>query len=145
MTSPDAPRADKPRFNRKLLWSAVALIAAACAFAAAYILLSPKPVQGAKAIAIAVTTAAGETTRFDLRTDCATLRGALEEARLIEGDESEYGLFVRKVNGVVADANKQEWWCFTKGGETMTTGVDATHIADGDSYEIVCKTGYDQY
>ena len=46
------------------------------------------------------------------------------------------------VNGIAADDSKQEWWCFTKGGEEMMTGVDTTPIADGDAFEITLTEGY---
>ena len=37
---------------------------------------------------------------------------------------------------------KEEWWCFTKDGEDVMTGVDSTPVADGDHFEITLKTGY---
>lgn len=49
---------------------------------------------------------------------------------------------VTTVNGVTADSSLEEWWCFTKGGETLNTGVDSTPIADGDHFEITLTTGY---
>ena len=36
----------------------------------------------------------------------------------------------------------QEWWCFSKGGEDLSTGVDTTPIADGDTFEATLKTGW---
>ena len=70
------------------------------------------------------------------------LRGALEQEALIAGEESDYGLFVKTVDGVTADDANQEWWCFTKGGEMLETGVDSTPIADGDTFEITLTQGY---
>ena len=70
------------------------------------------------------------------------LRGALEQAALIAGEEGEYGLFVKTVDGVTANDANQEWWCFTKGGETLEAGVDSTPIADGDTFEITLTQGY---
>ena len=70
------------------------------------------------------------------------LRQALEEQKLVEGEESQYGLYVKTVNGVTADDAKEEWWCFTKDGEDVMTGVDSTPVADGDHFEITLKTGY---
>ena len=72
----------------------------------------------------------------------AVLRQALEEQKLVEGEESQYGLYVKTVNGVTADEAKEEWWCFTKDGEDVMTGVDSTPVADGDHFEITLKTGY---
>ena len=57
---------------------------------------------------------------------------------LIDGDESEYGLYVKKVNGITADYEKDKsYWAFYKDGEYMQTGVDSTEIADGEHYELV--------
>ena len=79
---------------------------------------------------------------FHISTDAEFLRGALEEQKLIQGEESQYGLFVTTVNGVTADESQQQWWCFTKGGEALMTGVDSTPIANGDAFEITLTTGY---
>lgn len=79
-------------------------------------------------------------TKFELDTDAEFLRGALEEENLIKGSESDYGLFVTEVNGVAADDSLRQWWCFTKGGETLMTGVDSTPVADGDTFEITLST-----
>jgi hypothetical protein len=79
---------------------------------------------------------------FDLVTTEETLGAALLANGLIEGTEGDYGLFVTTVNGRKADDAKQEWWCFTKGGEMMMTGVDSTEIADGDAYECTLTVGW---
>ena len=75
-----------------------------------------------------------------INTDAENLRGALEG--LIDGDESAYGLMVYTVDGETADWDRdQSWWCLTKGGEWMDTGVDDTLIADGDAYEFTYTIG----
>lgn len=79
---------------------------------------------------------------FDLVTTEETLGAALLANGLIAGTDSEYGLFVTTVNGRAADDANQEWWCFTKGGEMMMTGVDSTEIADGDAYECTLTVGW---
>ena len=38
--------------------------------------------------------------------------------------------------------DNQEWWCFTKGGEMLMTGVDDTMIADGEQYEATFTVGW---
>ena len=90
----------------------------------------------------ATVVANGEEEAFTIHTDEEYLRGALESIDLIAGEESEYGLFVTTVNGITADDANQEWWCFTKGGESLNTGVDSTPIADGDAFEITLTVGY---
>lgn len=79
---------------------------------------------------------------FEIATDKENLRQALEDEGLIKGEESEFGLFVKTVDGETADDSKQEWWCLTKGGETWNNGVDSTEIADGDAFEFTLTTGY---
>ena len=80
---------------------------------------------------------------FEASTEGNSLRDALESVEgLVKGDDGQYGLFVTEVAGVVADSAKQQWWCFTRGGETLFTGVDDTAIADGETYEITLTTGY---
>ena len=124
----------KQPLNKKLLAGAVALIAAVAVLAAVYFGTRPAASAGEKTITVTVA-AHGEEEAFTIETDEEYLRGALESIDLIEGSESEYGLFA-------ADDSKQEWWCFTKGGEEMMTGVDTTPIADGDAFEITLTEGY---
>ena len=102
----------------------------------------PAAQAGAKAIVLEVVHGDGSSKDFPIRTDAENLRGALEEQKLIEGTESEYGLYVLTVDGETADEGAQQWWCFTKGGEMLMTGVDDTMIADGESYEITLTTGW---
>lgn len=105
------------------------------------VLRKPATQKGAKAVVVQIIN--GEDKKdFTLHTDQEFLRGALEEENLIKGSESEYGLFVTEVNGIAADDSKQQWWCFTKDGEMLMTGVDTTPIADGDHFEIELKTGW---
>ena len=103
-----------------------------------------KPVAqvGAKAIVLEVVHGDESTKEFKIQTDAENLRGALEQEGLIEGSDSEYGLFVETVDGETANMDNQEWWCFTKGGETLMTGVDDTMIADGEHYEATFTVGW---
>lgn len=95
-----------------------------------------------KNIKLSVINGEKETETFEIATDAENLRTALEQAGLIEGDESEFGLFVTSVNGIAADSEKQEWWCLTKGGEMWSYGVDFTELSDGDVFEFSLTKGY---
>ncbi len=102
--------------------------------------------QGAKTITVDIVTPAGETTTtktVTIHTDAEFLRGALDQEKLIAGDESEYGIYIKTVDGITANEANQEWWCITKGGETLFTGADSTPIADGDHFELTLTVGYD--
>ena len=75
---------------------------------------------------------------FTINTDKDTLGDALTEHNLVLGEEGEYGMYVKVVNGIEADYDKtQSYWGFTKNGESLMTGIDMEEISDGDSYEIV--------
>lgn len=103
-----------------------------------------KPVAqvGAKSIVLEVVHGDESTKEFKIQTDAENLRGALEQESLIEGSDSEYGLFVETVDGETANMDNQEWWCFTKDGEMLMTGVDDTMIADGEHYEATFTVGW---
>ena len=62
---------------------------------------------------------------------------ALLELSLIGGDESEYGLYVKTVCGVLADydADKTYWALYTD-GEMSMVGVDGVKCADVASVEF---------
>ena len=102
----------------------------------------PEAQEGGKALEVTVVHGDESSKDFSFSTDAENLRTALEEQKLIEGTESEYGLFVTTVDGETADEAQQQWWCFSKDGEDLTTGVDDTMIADGEHYEITLKTGW---
>ena len=97
--------------------------------------------EGATTITVEVT-AEDKTVTFTIHTDGTTLRQALEENSLIAGDESDYGLYVKTVDGMTADYDADGlYWAFYKSGEYLMTGVDTTEIADGEQYELVCTKG----
>ena len=101
------------------------------------------PVDGTKTITLEVIHRDGSTASFSISSDAGNLRTALEQVDgLIAGEESPYGLMVHTVDGETADYGKdQSWWCLTKGGEWLDTGVDETLIADGEHYEFTYTVG----
>ncbi len=75
---------------------------------------------------------------FTVHTDKDTVGEALQEVKLIEGEEGEYGLYVKAVNGMLADYNaNQSYWAFLINGEYAQTGVDGATIANGEVYRLV--------
>ena len=92
--------------------------------------------KGEKTVTVLVT-AEEQTLTFILHTDKAMLGDALMEHDLIEGEEGAFGLYVKRVNGILADYDvDQTYWQLTKGGELMMVGVDGAEIADGEQYEL---------
>ena len=75
---------------------------------------------------------------FTINTDADTLGDALLEHGLIAGDDSQYGLYVKTVNGILADYDvDQSYWSFYQNGEYLMSGVDTTDILGGEHFEIV--------
>ena len=101
-----------------------------------------EPEEGKIKITFVVVHSDGSEKEFVITTDAVTLREALEQEKLIEGTESEWGLYVLTVDGETADEAQQQWWCLTKDGEMSMTGVDDTVIADGDRYEFTFTVGW---
>lgn len=77
----------------------------------------------------------GQETQFEIHTDKETVGDALQELGLIEGEEGEYGLFVKTVNGITADYDKDgSYWAFYVNDEYAQEGVDATAVVEGAAY-----------
>lgn len=89
-------------------------------------------------ITVQVTDNEGKTTDYEIATQETTLRGALEQEKLVEGEESEYGLYIKTVAGVTADYDTDgSYWALYQGDEYLMTSADTTPIADGDLFKIV--------
>ncbi len=97
--------------------------------------------EGEKVFDLTVTDADGQDALFEVHTDKTTVGDALLEVELIDGEQGQYGLYVKTVNGIEADADKdQAYWAFYVNGEYATYGVDLTEIIDGDSYAFKYET-----
>ena len=74
---------------------------------------------------------------FTIHTDKTILGDALTEVGLVEGEAGAYGLYVKRVNGILADYDVDgSWWCLYIDGAMAMSGVDATEIALGSTYEF---------
>ena len=93
--------------------------------------------EGSVKFTFIVVDADGNETDFVINTDKETVGDALLEQNLIEGEEGDYGLYVKTVNGITADYDTdQTYWAFYVNGEYASTGVDSTPVNEGDTYEF---------
>lgn len=91
--------------------------------------------EGQMAFTFTVVDADGNETYFEIHTDKETVGDALLEHELIAGEEGDYGLYVKTVNGITADYDvDQSYWAFYINDEYAQTGVDATNVEDGAAY-----------
>ena len=93
--------------------------------------------DGSVKITVIVVDVDGNETNFVVNTDKETVGDALLEQNLIEGEDGDYGLYVKTVNGITADYDTdQTYWAFYVNGEYASTGVDSTPVNEGDTYEF---------
>ena len=95
-----------------------------------------------KNITVTVVHGDGSSKDFPIAATGETLREALEQENLVEGEESQYGLYIKTVDGETINEDNQEWWYLTQDGEMVNSGVDGVKIADGDKYELTFTVGY---
>ena len=92
--------------------------------------------KGEKTITVEVK-AGEQMVTFTVNTDKSTVGEALLEHELIDGEESQYGLYVKVVNGITADYDvDMSYWAFYIDGEYAMTGVDSTEITEGVVYRL---------
>lgn len=121
---------------------AAALVVLCVLAAILYQNFKPETTKGSKEITVTVIHADQSEKDFTYHTDAEYLGEVLLAEGLIDGEDGDYGLFVTTVDGEIADDAEQQWWCLTKNGETVNTGVDLTPIADGEHYELTMTEGY---
>ena len=91
--------------------------------------------EGENVFEFTVADADGTETAFEISTDKEFVGDALKEHNLIDGEDGQFGMYVKTVNGITYDFNKDgKYWAFYINGEYATSGVDKTTITKGDSY-----------
>ncbi len=91
--------------------------------------------KGENSFDFTVTDADGKETSFTINTDKKTVGEALIELDLLKGEQGDYGLYVKTVNGITVDYDKDgKYWAFYVDGEYAMSGVDTTDIKEGVSY-----------
>ena len=119
---------------------AVAALALAALMLGLWYFTRPQSQAGEKTIVVQVVHGDQSTKDFTCQTDADTLGEVLVEEKLAQGEEGPTGLFVTVVDGEEAQDSLRQWWCVTKDGEMLNTGVSSTPIADGDHFELTMST-----
>ncbi len=93
--------------------------------------------EGAVQFLFNVTHKDGSVKQFEINTDKKTVGEALLDLKLIAGDDGEYGLYVKTVDGETLGYDKdQMYWAFYENGNYASKGVDQTEITAGATYEF---------
>ena len=97
--------------------------------------------DGAKTLIVEVV-AGDNSVVFTVKTDKETVGEALLEHELITGDQGDYGLYIKSVNGIRADYDKDKaYWAFYEDGEYAIAGVDSTKIDEDVRYKLEYTKG----
>ena len=100
------------------------------------------PAADAVSFKVVITDLDGKETTFEYSSNAASVGEALVAEGLIEGHETEYGLYIDTVNGITADWDAdQTYWAFYINGEYATTGIDGTEIVADTTYGLTLTKG----
>lgn len=131
--------------NRNVIFAAAAVLVVFVAAALIlYGIFKPKAAGGSKQITVTVVNDQGEKKSYDLRTDAAYLSQALNEIEglSIEGEEGDYGMYVRAVNGLEAVYERDKaYWAFYVNGEYCNYAIEEQPVYDKDAFEIRYEAG----
>ena len=94
-----------------------------------------------KTFTVEVVDAQGAMITVTVKTDLDTVGEVLQEAGMLQGEQGEYGLYIKTVNGTYADYDTDgTYWAFYVNGEYAATGVDMTESVDGAVYRFAVET-----
>ena len=118
----------------KALLAVVIVLAVAIIAAGIYFIARPKTdaASGAKSITVDVVHADGTSKTFTYQTDAEFLGEVLQSEGLVQGTESDYGLYITTVDGEKAVyENDGAYWAFYVGEDYASQGVETTPVEDG--------------
>lgn len=96
--------------------------------------------EGTHSFTLEIADLDGNTVTATINTDEETVGGALSKLDIIQGEESDFGLYIKTVNGITADYDvDQTYWAFYIDGEYAQTGADMTAITDGSVYRLAVE------
>ncbi len=75
---------------------------------------------------------------FTINTDKENLQDALLDERLVEGDNGQFGLYIKKVNGITADYGVNgAFWSLCMDNTPLETGVAGVKVQGGEKYQLI--------
>ncbi len=128
--------------NKKLILAIAAMAAVIAVALALYFFTRPDVSAGKKTLTVTVVHADGTEKPFTYHTDAEFLGEVLKEEGLVQGEESEYGLFIKTVDGETAVWEENgSYWALYVGEEMAQQGADSTPVHDGDTFRLVYTVG----
>ena len=98
--------------------------------------------QGKTTFRVTITNIDGESITITVHTDEETVGEALQKLGVIEGEEGDYGIYIKSVNQETHDYDKDgTYWSFYVDGEYAAAGADMTAIDPAVTYAFVAEKG----
>ena len=104
-----------------------------------FLLNRPSASKGVKSVTIEVMDNNGTETSYSTNTDAEYLSEVFDEIDdlTVEGDVTDYGLYINTVNGVTADYSVDaSYWAIYVNGEYGQYGADQQVVNDGDVFRL---------
>ena len=128
--------------KRSIFLALGTLVCVMALFLGLYTLSRPDTTVGQKNITVEVIHKDASTKTFTYDTDEEYLGDVLLQEGLVEGEEGPYGLYIKSVDGEVADYEvDQSYWALYEGEEYATQSADQTVMEDGDHFRLVYTIG----
>ena len=95
-----------------------------------------------KSFVFEVVDADGNKTQKTIETDGEYVGEVLQRLGLINGEQGDYGIYIKEVNGITADYDVDgTYWAFYVNDVMSMTGADMTPIVDGEVYSFRVEKG----
>ena len=128
--------------NKKLVITIAVIVVLVAALLAVYAATRPAAAAGGKTITVTVVHADGTSKDFTYQTDAEYLGEVLVAEGLVGGEDSEYGLYITKVDGEDAIYEKDgSYWALYEGDAYANQSADQTPLTDGGTYSLVYTIG----
>ena len=93
--------------------------------------------EGERSFSFTVVFADGTSKAYTVHTNETIVGDALVGVGLVSGEEGQFGLYVKTVDGVTLDYDKDgKYWAFYVDGKYAPKGVDQTEIEEGKLYSF---------
>ena len=124
--------------KKTIIILAIVLAVIVAAGAIVFFVTRPATEAGVKSITVVVTHKDKSEKSFYIKTAREYLADALLDEKVVEGSMSEYGLYISKADGEVADYSVDgSYWALYINGEYAMTGASETPVADGGIYSLI--------
>ena len=128
--------------NKKLIIAAVVIVVLIAVMAAVYVSTRPETAEGEKSLTVEVVHGDGSKKTFTYQTDAEYLGDLLLDEGLIQGENSQFGLYINTVDGEDAIyENDGAYWALYEGDNYAQQGIDQTPILDGSEFSLVYTVG----